>query len=332
MNKRIVTLTLLVSLAVAANAFAAIEGAWTATPSERDKGELHLNLTYRPHSNHGMSMDLAGFTGLTAAQINATATTPVNFQLRREAGTAVFEGTFRNGKGAGQFTFTGNPGYLQSMRALGIEVGKGGRKHRRDHTEEENLLSYALFDVSTAYVKSMIAEGYRVSLEEYMEMRIFDVTPEYIREMRSLGYKDIDTDELVSTKIHRVTPDYIRRMRAAGWGDLSLDDLTSSSIHKATPEFAEEMKQLGYGDLDMDDLVSFRIHKVTADFIRELRQLGYDKVDADDLVSMRIHRVTPEFIREIKAAGYSRVPVEKLISMRIAGVDASYLKKMNGDG
>jgi hypothetical protein len=328
MNKRIVTLTLLVSLAIAANAAAAVEGAWTATTSEKKPDQIHFNLTYRPHSNNGMTMSVADFSGLTAAQVDAATMTPVNFQLRREAGNAVFEGTFRNGKGAGQFTFTSNSGYLQSMRGLGIEVEESDRKHRRGHSEEENLLMYALFDVSTAFVKSMIAAGYRVSLEEYMQMRIFDITPEYIREMRSLGYKDIDSDELVSTRIHKVTPDYIRRMRAAGWGDLSLDDLTSSSIHKATPEFAEEMKKLGYGDLDMDDLVSFRIHKVTADFIRELRELGYDKIDSDDLVAMRIHKVTPSFIREVKAAGFSGVPVEKLISMRIAGIDGTYLKKM----
>jgi hypothetical protein len=328
MNKRIATLTLLVSLAIAANAFAAIEGAWTAALSEKSADRIHFNFTHRPGSNNGMTMPIAGFTGLTAAQVNATTTTPVDFRLSREAGTAAFEGTFRNGKGAGQFTFTGNSGYLQSMRNLGIDVESSRRKHGHRKSEEESLLMYALFDVSTAFVKSMIAEGYRVSLHEYMEMRIFDITPEYIREMRALGYKDIDSEDLVSTKIHKVTPDYIRRMRAAGWGNLSLEDLSSSSIHKATPEFAEEMKKLGYGNLDMDDLVSFRIHKVTPEFIRELRELGYDKVDSDDLVSMRIHRVTPEFIREVNAAGYRGVPVEKLISMRIGGVDGKYLKKM----
>lgn len=328
MNKRIATLTLLVSLALAANALAAVEGAWTASLSEKSADRVHFNFTYRPHSNNGMTIPIASFSGLTAAQVNATSMTPVNFELRREAGTAVFEGTFRNGKGAGQFTFTGNSGYLQSMRGLGIDVESRGRKRGRRDSEEEDLLMYALFDVSTAFVKSMIAEGYKVTLEEYMQMRIFDITPEYIREMRALGYKDIDGDDLVSTKIHHVTPDYIRRMRAAGWGELSLDDLTASSIHKATPEFAEEMKKLGYGGLDMDDLVAFRIHGVTADFIRELRQLGYDKVDDDDLVAMRIHKVTPDFIREVNAAGYRGVPVEKLISMRIAGVDGEYLKKM----
>lgn len=332
MNKRTMTLTLLVSLVIAANALAAVEGAWTVTSSAKKPDRLHLNLTYRPHSNSGMNVSLADFSGLTAAQVNAAAMTPVNFQLRREAGTAVFEGTFRNGKGAGQFTFSSNPAYLQSMRALGVEVEPSRKRHRHEEGEEESLLMYALVDVSTAFVKSMIAEGYRESLDRYLELRIFDITPEYIREMRSLGFRDIDTDELVSSKIHKVTPDYVRRMRSAGWTDLSLDDLTSSSIHKATPEFAEEMKKLGYGNLDMDDLVSFRIHKVTPEFIRELRALGYDKIDADDLVSMRIHRVTPEFIRELKNAGYTGVPVEKLISMRIAGVDAMYLKKMNGKG
>jgi hypothetical protein len=324
MNKRIVTLTLLVSLAAAANAFAAVEGAWTGSLGEKNRDKIHMNLT-REDSNQGMSIRVADFTNLTAAQINAGTMTPVNFELRREAGTVQFEGTFRNGKGAGQFTFTENPAYLQSMRNLGVSVEP--RRKRRRQTEEESLLIYALVDVTTAFVKSMQAEGYRESLDRYLEMRIFDITPEYIREMRNLGFKDIDDDELVASKIHQVTPDYIRRMRAAGW-NLSLDELQASSIHKATPEFAEQMKKLGYGNLDMDDLVAFRIHGVSAEFINELRELGYDHIDASDLVAMRIHQVTPQFIRELKSAGYARVPIEKMISMRIAGVDADYLKKM----
>jgi hypothetical protein len=322
--KRTSLLTLVVCL-LAGNALAAIDGAWTSSLDERNNARIYMNLTVGRHSNMGTTMQVADFTGLTAAQIAASAMTPVRFELRREAGTVSFEGTYRNGKGAGQFTFAPRPEWLAEVRAMGVDT-----RLDRDDTEEEHLFAMALHGVTTAFIKSMRAEGYDVGLEKYLEMRIFDITADYIREMRSLGFNKLDADDLVATKIHGVTPGYVREMRAAGW-NLSLDELQASRIHGATPQFAADMKKEGY-DLEFDDLVSFRIHGVTRAFIRELRQLGYDDVDAEDLVAMRIHGVTAEFIREIEAAGYKKVPVEKLVEMKIHNITPEYLRRMRGNG
>ena len=326
--KRIATLTLAVCL-FAVSAFAADnEGSWTASVDEKRPDRIYVNISRHPTHNMGTTFPIAAFTGLASAQIHAATSTPVQFAKRAEAGTLSFEGAFRNGKGAGHFTFSPNPAFLDTVRGMGIDVEKPRKPGRRVRDLDEQLFALAVHDVSTAFIRSMIAEGYRVSLEEYLEMRIFNVTPEYIREMRSLGFKDISKDELVASKIHRVTPEYIREMRAAGWGDLSLDDLQASAIHGATPAFAAEMRKAGYGNLSLDDLVSFRIHRVTPEFITELRALGYDRLTADQLVSMRIHRVTPEFIRELADAGYVKVPVDKLVSMRIHGIDAKMIRKL----
>jgi hypothetical protein len=320
--KRLITIASLLLFATAGAAMAEIHGAWTANLHDDDRGRIQFNLTRR-NNNHGNSMKLSDFTGLSEAQVRAGVSTPVRFQLAREAGTVTFEGSFKNGDGAGQFSFTANPGYVNTLRSMGLDLDLKG-----DRSDEEDLFSVALLDVSTAFIRSIRNEGFDVSLDKYVAMRIFNVTPEYIREMRSLGFRDVDADDLISTRIHKVTPEYIRQMRAAGW-DLSLDQLVSSRIHKATPEFAEEMRKLGYGSLDHDDLIAFRIHGVTAKFISELRELGYDNVKADKLVAMRIHRVTPDYIRQLKAAGYSGIPVDKLISMRIHNVDVKFIEKMN---
>ena len=323
--KRFATLTLAVSLFATA-AFAATDGAWTASTEDKQPDRFYMNITRGRTHNMGTTFKVSDFTGITRAQMDAATMTPVTFEMRREAGNATFEGTFKNGKGAGQFSFTPNRAYLDTLRSMGIDMER--EKHRdRDWADEDQLFALAIHDVSTAFIKSMIAEGYRVSLEDYLTMRIFDITPDYIHEMRNLGFKNISSDELVSSRIHRVTPQYVRDMRAAGW-DLSLDDLQSTRIHGATPEFAAEMKKLGY-DLDIDDLVSFRIHRVTPEFIKEMATLGYKNIDADDLVAMRIHRVTPEFIKELEQAGYVKVPIDKMISMRIHGIDAKFIKKMS---
>ena len=323
--KRILTLTLAVFLS-AATASADLNGSWTATTDDEKEGRIHLNITRGKFQNMGNDFSVASLSGLTTAQINSTSQVPVQFEMRREAGLVSFDGVFKNGDGAGHFTFTPNRSYAATIRSLGIEFDLDKRGRNRD--EEEELFMLAVHDVSTDFIRTMRAEGFDVPLEKYLTMRIFNVTAEYIREMRSLGYKDISADKLVETKIHRVTPDYIRKMRAAGW-DLPLSQLVATRIHGATPEFAEQMRKLGYGDLDQEDLIAFRIHRVTPEFIDEIRKLGYDKVDADDLVSMRIHRVTPAFIREVEAAGYHKVPIDKLVAMRIHGIDAQFIKRMN---
>jgi hypothetical protein len=263
--KRILTLTLAVCL-YAMSALANIEGAWTAEADAKRTDHVYIMMTRGRNHQMGTTMRISDFSGLTRARIDAAATTPVQFQLRREAGNTSFEGTFRNGKGAGQLTFTPNPGYLDSIRALGVKV----ELKRGAQIDEEDLFMLALQDVSTTFIKSMQAEGFRESLEKYLEMRIFDITPEYIHQMRDLGYKNIDSDELVATRIHKVTP-----------------------------EFINELKTLGYDHVSADDLVAMRIHRVTPEFIRELRAAGYTKVPVEKLVEMRIHKIDAKYLQKM---------------------------------
>jgi hypothetical protein len=323
--KRIATLAVVVSLFATAG-FAAIDGAWTASREEKHPDRLYFSITRGESHQNGMTMSVSALSGLTAAIIDAKTMTPVQFETRREAGTIAWEGTFRSGKGAGQFTFTPNRAYIDALRTLGVPFDLG--RHERRSSEEENLFTLALFDVSTAYIRTMIAEGYRVSLEDYLSMRIFDITPDYIHEMRSLGFSSLSSDDLVSSRIHGVTAAYVRETRAFGW-KLDLDELQASRIHGATPAFAEKMKAAGYPNLAFDDLVSFRIHGVTPEVIETMRKLGYDHLSADDLISIRIHGVTPEYIHELADAGYVNIPIEKLIDMRIHGIDAKFITKMS---
>ena len=291
--KRLAALALITCLGP--TAAQALEGTWTAASEAEKTGRLYLALRYGRTSNMGTTYATEALAGLRADQIFAETSTPVRFALEREAGRVSFDGSFRDGRGAGLFAFEPKAGYLDSVRQLGVDVSDRGRSEDTD----ERLLVLALLDVSTDYMRGMIAEGYRVSLAEFEQTRIFDVTPAYIRAMRE-----------------------------GGW-DLSLDELLQSRIHGVTPEFRAEMDKLGY-PLPFDDLVAFRIHGVTASWIGELRSLGYDDLGADDLVSTRIFQVTPEFIRRVFAAGYRDIPMSDLISMRVQGLDAADLERRRG--
>lgn len=315
-----VTFALLFTVAASAD----ITGVWTATAGDSKPGRVYLSVRRDDHGDMGMSRDLASLVGLTEAQLRSAEIVPVEFELRSEPGSASFSGTFRDGDGAGHFTFHPNSRYFDTLRSIGVDPE--GFSEKRD--DDSRLLTLAMLDVSTQFIKSMRDAGYDEPLKTYVSMRIHGATPELVRELRELGFRDIPAHELVSLRIHGVTPDYIRRMRAGG-ADPSLRDLISSRIHGATPEFAEEMRRLGYDHLSQQDLVSFRIHGVSEQFIKELKQLGYDNIAARDLVSMRIHGVTPEYIRELRAAGYRDLPIQKMISLHIHGLDVKTIEELN---
>jgi hypothetical protein len=301
-------------LLVAGTAHAAVQGGWSASRPQGVPARIHLQLN-RGNDNFGQTIELADFTGLTAAQLDGPVATRVAFELRREAGTLRFTGVAGDGDGGGQFVFTANPAYLDSLRALGVEVT--GRHHGR-RSPEEHLLNLAVLDVSTAFIRSLQAAGYDESLDTYVEMRIFDVTPELIADFRALGMR-LPARRLIEGRIHGVTPDYVERMRAAHGAGLDFDELVATRIHGATPDFIAEMDALGYGDLDLDDYVAFRIHGVSPEFVEELAELGYRDLDGDDLVAFRIHGVTPRFIRELAEDGHEDVSPDDLVSMRIHG-------------
>jgi len=300
-------------LAFTANA--ELHGTWTVDHSwKSDAGTIQLNLN-RPHHQFGSSFPIAALSGLTAADVDSQG--DVKFELRREAGTIAFEGSFLHGQGAGHFVFTPSTSYAASLRAIGVRSD--------DDLDDDKLMSLALHDVSTDFIRVMRAQGYDEPLDHYVSMRIFRVTPELVTELRSLGYDHLSFDHLIASRIHKVTPDYIRATRAAGYPNLSMDQLVATRIHGATPEFQQKMANLGYTHLEYDDLIAFRIHGVSPEFVGALRDLGYKSVAADDLVAMRIHGVTPDYIRAVEKAGYENVPVEKLIQMKIHGIDAKYL-------
>ena len=295
-------------------------GTWTAYAQEKESERVQFSLQVEPKGNMGMGFELSAFDGLTREQVRSAARVPVRFQMRREPGTVEFEGTFHDGRGAGEYTFVPNPAYPGMLERLGV-VERG---------EDYDLLTMTLFDVSTPFIRSMQAIGYKEGIQQYVSFRIFKVDPVYVKDMADVGFAHLPADKLVETRIHNVTPEYIRHMRANG-ENLTLDEYVQSRIFEVTPEFSAEMARLGYRGLDHDTMVQFRIQGVSAEFIGELKKLGYSRVPADQLVAMRIHGVTPGFIRRVEAAGYHKVPVEKLIQMRIFNLDPTTVGSLDDD-
>ena len=314
-------LTLLLSF-VGSTESLAVGGSWHAYVKNGDSEQLQFSLHMDDNGQIGRGFDRSDFTDLTQVQVQSAERVPVRFELRREAGTVTFDGTFRDGRGGGDFTFVPSRDYAKRLEWLRVEF------ERKEVDEDGELFSLAINDVSTEFIRSMQMIGYKEPLERYEEFRIFRVDPAYVSAMSAVGFKKLSAEKLVETRIHNVTPEYIVEMRSKG-NDLTLDQYVQSRIFQVTPEFADEMSRVGYRDLDHETLVQFKTHGVSADFVRQLRKLGYTRVPAEQLVAMRIHGVTPEFIQRVADAGYRNVPIERLVEMRIFNIDPKMVEALD---
>jgi hypothetical protein len=247
-----------------------IKGEWVGRVREADRGnklwlQLYRSREQGKDSNKDgrehfsqMSFDiepqeLSGFNASSTSQ----------FSLRREAGTVLFDGVFKDGKGLGDYSFTPNAAFVTAMNGLGYE---------------------------------------NLSTEKLFSMTIFNVTTSFINEMKSIGYANIPQDKLISMRIFKVDAAFVREWQALGYEKPSLDKLISLRVHKVDAQFMKEVEALGFRNVSLDKLISMRIHRVTGAFIKEMKDLGYTNLSVDDLIKMRIHGIDSNFVRRMKGA------------------------------
>ena len=98
-----------------------VSGTWTA---ELRNGQVFLQVrtsapggwdSWRGDWNMGESLPIEEFSGLPASDERFTAAN-VKFELHREAGALAFDGAFRDGRGAGLFTFQPRAEYVAEMK------------------------------------------------------------------------------------------------------------------------------------------------------------------------------------------------------------------------
>jgi beta-lactamase regulating signal transducer with metallopeptidase domain len=320
-----------------------LPGTWEIRPTST-AGTVHLRLL-EVNSSSGTNIPLDELDGLTAAQL-AGAGGPVQFRLRRDAGTFTFEGVLRNGVGAGTFSFTPDPSFPAELAKRGLARPTA----REQYQMARHDVGYALVDelntqgyskpqtselvragqhgVQVTYVREMGGLGYRLgSLEPLITLRDHGVTPGYVRELAEQGYKGLSADELRRARDHGVTPQYVRDMREAGYTSLPMDALVEARDHGVTPQFVRELGDAGHRTLPLDQLIRVRDHGVSPAYVRELRELGHG-LPIDELVRARDHGVDVQFVRDMAALGYGSLPMESLVRLRDHGVTATYVQEL----
>ena len=319
-------------------------GTWEIRPTDT-KGMVHLRIVERNSSN-ATNVPIEQLEGLTGAQLTG-AGGPVQFKVRRDAGTFTFEGVIRSGVGAGTFTFTADPAFPAEMVTRGFtrptpeqqyemarhdigyafvdELTKQG--YAKPQTSE--LVRAGQHGVQAAYLREMGAFGYRLStLDGLITLRDHGVTPSYVRELADNGYKGLSADTIREARDHGITLDYVRGMREAGYTSVPIEQLIKVRDHGVTTEYVRGMRQLGYS-LPIDDLVRARDHGVTVDYVREMSGLGYSGQPIDALIRVRDHGVTAEYAKDVKALGYDKLTVDDLVTLRDHGLTADRIRSAN---
>jgi hypothetical protein len=300
------------SLAFAADSHeTTTSGQWVLTQTDQ-AGKVQFGLSggsgeRRNHFNMSNEWDLADLQGLDS---NTKARHDVQFTVTRDAGVIRCRGFAEDGEGAGLFRFEPNKEYAGRLSSLGFPG-----------VEEDDLLPYAVHDVSFRFVQEMTGAPVRgLDKGKLLSFRIFGVSRKFIDELRAAGLPAIEADKLIAFRIHGVSPELVQTLKSEGYQP-DEDKLIAMRIHGVTPEYMRSLDSLGYKHVDLDRLIAFRIHGVSADFIERVEKLGYSHPEPEQLIAMRIHGVTPEYIASMREHGLKDLSIDKLISLRIQGIN-----------
>jgi beta-lactamase regulating signal transducer with metallopeptidase domain len=324
-----------------------LPGTWEIRPTSTP-GTVHVRLVEQ-NSSSGTNMPIERLEGLTGVQLTGPGG-PVQFRMRRDAGTFTFEGIIRSGVGAGTFSFTPDPNFPAELAKRGFARPTPGEQYqmaRHDigyaFLDELNKQGYAKPETSelvragqhgvqVTYLRDMGALGYRLgSLAPLITLRDHGVTPEYVRELADLGYKGLSADGIRKARDHGITPEYVRGMRDGGYGSLAMEQLIRARDHGITPEFIRELGDAGHRKLPLEELIRVRDHGVTPEYVREMRQLGHG-LPINELVRARDHGIDVEFVRGMAALGYGSLPMESLVRLRDHDVTPKYAQELKALG
>jgi len=255
-----------------------ITGDWTAKVKQTERGpvlwlSLHQNSDERRGRNQ-MSSDfpLQSFTGL-----DPNANSNIQFTLQREAGTILFNGLFKDGRGVGDFRFTPNEGFIVTMRNMGY-----------DNLSAEKLFSMVSLDVSTSYINELKSLGFdRLPLDQLFGMRALGVTAAFAREAQDWGFGKLSGNDLIEIKAMGINPDYIRSMKALGFEDLTLRKLIELKAMGINEDYVKQMRSAGFDNLSVNKLIEMKAMGINADYVKKMRELGLKNVSIDELIQIK---------------------------------------------
>jgi len=240
---------------------AAEHGSWTARLSADRPDHLRFELRGDPHASDGFTVAIAALTGFDPRALRGSSG-PVTFALRREAGIVTFRGRFTDGIGGGSFDFAADPAYVAALAKLGLATSRG----------EPSLLSLALVDVTTGYIRAMQTAAYRASLRDYLVLRAIDTTPDYAGAM-TRAFGAVPVNQLVTLRATNADPDYVAALRRLFPGVEVHDVVTLRAMH-VMPADVGALRSAGAPIRTPNEMIQFAALKVTPDMVRRAVREG----------------------------------------------------------
>jgi len=312
----------------------AFEGEWIANFKARNDGQVQFTLRYEERksnssdgwnynnwsSSNGIAPDQ--LQGLTREQTFSTAGGQVKFQIKRDAGTFDCDGWFKDGRGAGLFTFVPNRGFVAELNRRGISGS----------LTDEQLFQFAHADMGLAFLNELKAQNYDTpNLDQLVRMSEHGVRLDFLKGLKALGAKPKTVEALLAMRDNGVSLNYIEQLRDYGFQSLTADELIQSREAGVSASYLSALKQEGYTGLSMDELVRLRNQGVSASFIQGLREEGYPKMSLDQLAKIREQGISVSFIKELKELGYGSLSVEQLARLRSSGVTPSFIRRVKAN-
>src|SRR5262245_1296350 len=260
-----------------------IRGDWTAKVKQTDKGPvLWLSLNHDSDRRWGRSQTSSDFPLQAFTGLNPNANSNVQFTLQREAGTILFEGLFKDGKGVGDFRFEPNSGFIATMRSLGYDG---------------------------------------LTTEKIFTMAVLDVSSNYINEMKSLGFDKPGLDQLIGLRALGVTVDFAREAQDWGFGKLSANNLMEIKAMGINPDYIRSMKSLGFDDLSLRKLIELKALGINADYINEMRSVSFDNIPVNKLIELKAMGINADYVKKMRELGLKNLSINESIQIKATGAD-----------
>lgn len=337
-NWRVIAMLTLTSLTgPSAGAQGPLSGGWTMKlPPDSDVAQVTLS---RPggasgEDNRHFRVSLGRLQGLTREQVTRR-DVPVEFRLRRDAGTFSFDGSCSDGRGSGRFAFAPDPAFaarlkeqglgdvtpegqlMLAVRDINLELIDSLKARAGGPLTVEKLTQLAHQGANSDLVRELEAMGYETpTVKQLNDMALFAVRVEFIRELEALGYTRPALDEVIALRRHAAGADYVREVLLSSAQRPTLEQIITMRVLNVAPPFRKQLEEAGLNHLSHAQVIALAANGVTADFVRQIESFGYKGLTAENFACLRTHGVTTDFIRETRARGQGNVSIREIVRLR----------------